>query len=214
MKSERLLIIGDSYSTFEGYIPEGYAVYYDKAGTRPGTGVRSVEDTWWHIFSRETGMEIIENNSWSGSTVCYTGRGGDCSRSSSFIYRLRCLCDSDFRGKGAPDTLIIFGATNDSWIDAPLGEAKLSGFEESDLYSVLPAVADIIYEAKAALPKARIVYVINTGLKPEISAHVKAASERYGTEYVELSDIDKVSGHPTALGMLQIADQVKARFAK
>ena len=212
MKSEKLLIIGDSYSTFEGYIPEGYAVYYDKAGTRPGTGVRSVEDTWWHIFSRETGMEIIENNSWSGSTVCYTGRGGDCSRSSSFIYRLRCLCDSDFRGKGAPDTLIIFGATNDSWIDAPLGEAKLSGFEESDLYSVRPAVADIIYEAKAALPKTRIVYVINTGLKPEISAHVKAASERYGTEYVELSDIDKVSGHPTALGMRQIADQVKAHL--
>lgn len=214
MKAEKLLIIGDSYSTFEGYIPEGYAVYYDKAETRPGTGVRSVEDTWWHIFSREAGMEIIENNSWSGSTVCYTGRGGDCSRDSSFIYRLRCLCDSDFGGKGAPDTLIIFGATNDSWIDAPLGEAKLCGFEESDLYSVLPAVADIIYEAKAALPEARIVYVINTGLKPEICAQVKAASERYGTDYVELSDIDKVSGHPTALGMRQIADQVKAHFMK
>jgi hypothetical protein len=212
MKTEKLLIIGDSYSTFEGYIPEGYAVYYDKAETRPGTGVSSVEHTWWSIFSRETGMEIIENNSWSGSTVCYTGRGGDCSHDSSFIYRLRCLCESNFRGKGAPDTLIIFGATNDSWIDAPLGEAKLEGFEESDLYSVLPAIADIICEARTALPKTRIVYVINTGLKPEIGAQVKAASEHYGAEYVELSDIDKVSGHPTALGMRQIADQLKAHF--
>lgn len=31
---KNLIIIGDSYSTFEGYIPEGYAFYYSsKAGT-------------------------------------------------------------------------------------------------------------------------------------------------------------------------------------
>ena len=44
MKTEikNIMIIGDSYSTFRGYIPEGYAVYYDE---NSGTDVFKVENT-------------------------------------------------------------------------------------------------------------------------------------------------------------------------
>ena len=71
MQFGNTLIIGDSYSTFKGYIPEGYAPYYTN---EPGnTDVRRVEETWWHQLQAETDCRILLNNSWSGSTICYTG---------------------------------------------------------------------------------------------------------------------------------------------
>ena len=88
---EKLLIIGDSYSTFKDMIPEGYAAYYSEEGMNPNVSVTKMQlsDTWWMKFINATGVELALNNSWSGSTVSYTGRGGDCSRTSSYIFRYR-----------------------------------------------------------------------------------------------------------------------------
>ena len=36
MSLGNVLIFGDSYSTFEGYVPEGYDVYYYKDGRSNG----------------------------------------------------------------------------------------------------------------------------------------------------------------------------------
>ena len=44
---KNVLIIGDSYSTFEGHIPSGYEVFY-RAGGREDNDVSRVEETWWH----------------------------------------------------------------------------------------------------------------------------------------------------------------------
>ena len=70
-----ILILGDSYSTFEGCIPEGYATYY------PALDVTRAEQTWWSRVLRATGARLAQNNSWSGSTVCHTAYDGvDCFR--------------------------------------------------------------------------------------------------------------------------------------
>ena len=97
MKNEKIMIFGDSYSTFEGYIPEGYAVYYPRAD------VTDVSKTWWYMLAEETASEIVLNNSWSGSTICNTGYSGDCSKSSSFIFRLTKLIDEGFFRKNKID---------------------------------------------------------------------------------------------------------------
>ena len=96
--SNNVLIMGDSYSTYEGYIPEGYATYYSPEGRGADKPVTKMccEDTWWMRFLKATDGTLAQNNSWSGSTICYTGYEGDCSRSSSFIYRYRCLCEQGF----------------------------------------------------------------------------------------------------------------------
>ena len=39
-------IVGDSISTFEGFNPPGYAVFYDKEMIERN-GLRTVYDTWW-----------------------------------------------------------------------------------------------------------------------------------------------------------------------
>ena len=68
------LIIGDSYSTFEGCVPAGYAVYYTTEGKGPEYPATKMnqEETWWSRMLSETGATIVQNNSWSGSTICYT----------------------------------------------------------------------------------------------------------------------------------------------
>ena len=59
---KKTLIFGDSYSTFRGYVPEGYAIYYSEADEK-GSGVTDVSETWWHIVMREAGLKLIQNNS-------------------------------------------------------------------------------------------------------------------------------------------------------
>lgn len=208
-KIGNFMIIGDSYSTFKGYVPEGYALYYTGEGQ---CGVNTVEETWWHKFKTETGANLVLNDSWSGSTVCYTGRQSpEYGYRSSFVNRMHLMIKDNFFKKNNVDTVFIFGATNDSWLDTtPKGEPQLSDWKEEDLYSTLPAIAYMIHRLKEELPDGNVVYIINTGLQENIANAIKEASEKFGTSYIELCDIDKTSGHPTPVGMAQICEQVKA----
>lgn len=206
----KLLIIGDSYSTFKGMIPEGYAPYYSEEGVLPNVPVTKMhlDDTWWIKLIKATGAVLVQNNSWSGSTVCYTGRGGDCSRTSSYIFRYRQLVEKGFFKENDIDTVIVFGGTNDSWIDAPLGEITYENFEESDLYSVRPAICYLMGKIKGDMPNARILFVANSDIKEEIRSCIKNAGEHYGVDTILLHDVRKESGHPTPLGMTDICEQV------
>lgn len=65
---KKLSILGDSISTFSGYIPAGNKVWY----TGSNNGVSSVADTWWMKLMSALGMELLVNNSWSGSRVTTT----------------------------------------------------------------------------------------------------------------------------------------------
>ena len=203
-----VLILGDSYSTFEGYIPSGYAIYY-ASGKRENMGVVDVSLTWWHKALKKAVCNLIMNNSWSGSTIGYTGYGGaDCSKTSSFIYRFNKLISEGFFEKNKIDTLLIFGGTNDSWSNAPLGEAKTDHIEEEDLFSVLPAIHHLLSLAKKTLPEANIICIINTDIKKEITDALESSSAMLGIKSIRLSDIDKIDGHPTAKGMESISEQV------
>ncbi len=206
---KNILIIGDSYSTFEGYNPEGYEMYYD--GTR-GTNLKSVDETWWHRFVEKTGVNLVLNDSWSGSTVCYTGRRDpEYAYRSSFVNRMHLMQKDNFFKKNEIDTVFIFGTTNDSWLETtPLGEPKFDNITEEDLYSTLPAVCHMIKTLKEELPSGKIVFIINTELDEKIVATIKTASEHFGTSYIELENIDKIDGHPTVQGMGEICDQVIA----
>ena len=70
--SNNTVIFGDSYSTFENFVPDGYAVYYSER-ERPETDVTKVFQTWRYQVVAEKGLNLVLNNSWSGSTICYTG---------------------------------------------------------------------------------------------------------------------------------------------
>lgn len=208
MNLKNVLIFGDSYSTFKGYIPEGYATYYSEV-EKPSTDVRAVTETWWYPLMEETRSELVLNNSWSGSTIGFTGyNNSDCSKTSSFIHRLDKLTEEKFFEKNEINTVFIFGGTNDSWSNAPLGTPKYSDWQKEDLYCVLPAICYFIKRVKETLSGARVICIINTEIKAEIADCLEAASKYFGAESIRLKDIDKRSGHPTVKGMAQIKEQV------
>lgn len=202
------IIFGDSYSTFKGYVPEGYICYYSE-NRRPETDVTRVEETWWYQVVKEAGLNLIMNNSWSGSPICYTGYdNADCSETSSFICRFKKLKDEGFFEKNRVDTVFIFGGTNDNWCGAQLGEAKWENIEKEDLYSVLPAVYLFLRLVRETLPEAEIYCLINTELKDELTEALLNASERNGITPIRFKEIDKNCGHPTIKGMKDIKSAV------
>ena len=51
-------ILGDSYSTFDGYIPEGNACWYFTT-PQGDNDVVKVEDTWWYQFCEDGDMSCL-----------------------------------------------------------------------------------------------------------------------------------------------------------
>ena len=194
-----------NYSTYNGYIPNGYHFYYWD-GRKEKPVINGVDRTWWRIFSADTNSNIVLNDSFSGSTICNTVRESH-SVESSFISRIDKYISEGFFAENKIDTIIIFGGTNDSWINAPIGNNKYCDRTNEDLKSVLPAFCYLIEKAKTVVND--ITVIINTGLKPEIVAGFIEACEKYGARYLALKDIEKENGHPTENGMKQISDQVK-----
>jgi len=205
---KNVIIFGDSYSTFKGYIPEEYGAYYSSEET-DNTDVHAVDETWWFPLCKELDLTLVRNDSWSGATICYTGYLGDCSTTSSFIYRLERLHGEGFFAAQSIDTVFVFGGTNDDWCGAPIGEPITEGMTREDLYSARPAISFFAKRLKEILPNSKVVFIINTLLKPEIAEMLETAADRYGMYHLYLKDIDKQNGHPTVLGMAQIREQVK-----
>lgn len=205
MKNQKnVFIMGDSYSTYKGYIPDGYSAYYSDA-RKDEPIINGVDKTWWRILAKENALNIVMNDSYSGSTVCNTVRES-LSVTSSFISRMDKYISQNFFEANDVQTAIIFGGTNDSWIDAPIGTLKYSNWSEEELKCVLPAFCYLLEKAKVSVKE--IIVIINTNLKQEIAEGFIEACEKNGIRYLCLKDIDKKNGHPTELGMKQISEQV------
>lgn len=204
-EGKTLSILGDSYSTFAGHIPEGQATYYPRPEAVPD--VLRVEDTWWHQLASSRGMRILANDSYSGSTVCADVRDGQPPESAFIVRMHRTLSGAGIGGE-RPDVIVLFGATNDSWLDRRIGQVQFDGFTQEDLHAVLPAYCHMAAYVTQHNPQARVLCVINDIIKPEIRAGMLAAARHVHAEPVELADIDRACGHPTRLGMRRIAKQI------
>ena len=211
---KKFMIFGDSYSTYEGHIPEGFYPYYAPNGIEGQDPVSKMrlEETWWRRLMAKDGAELVMNNSCSGSTISYTGYNGDCSGATSFIRRYRLLKEQGFFDKNEIDTILAFGGTNDSWVPSPLGEMKFSDFEEADLFKALPAICYFVKSLSEL--DSRVIFIVNCDINPVIIDGIRVAAEHFGVETIELSDVDKRSGHPTPLGMEQICDQILEALSK
>ena len=110
---------------------------------------------------------------------------------------------------GCPDIIFIFGATNDSWANAPIGEYKYSDWSKDDLYSFRPALSYLLSNMIDYYPNVTIYYMLNDGLKEEINNSIKEICNYYSIPIIELKSIDKKSGHPSVKGMEQISLKLK-----
>lgn len=219
----RIAIFGDSYSTFQGHMsPAINECWYPH---NPNNDVKEVEQTWWWQVIDRMGAHLVQNNSYSGSTIGFYGyrrnqennNDGHSWKKSradfsprSFIARSVNLADS----LGAADLLLVLAGTNDSWTGAEMGDYQWGNWTRDDLFKTRPAIARLCHDLKELYPETRIVFILNTELSPEFNDALHTVTKYYNLECLDLHDIHKQSGHPSQAGMKAIADQVVAYLKK
>ena len=197
---QTVAVLGDSYSTYEGFIPEGNAIWYHNPAHTDQTDVSSVEQTWWWQVAKEGGYKLGMINAYSGSTICNTGYNDQDFTDRSFLSRSGNL--------GNPDIILICGATNDSWAGVKMGEYQYTDWKRADLYYFRPAMAKMLSDIRQRYPNVKVYFILNSELKDEINQSVETVCRHYDVPLIKLKDIDKKAGHPSVKGMKSIAEQV------
>lgn len=193
---KKVSVLGDSYSTYKGYIPENYAPFYPDANN----DVKDVEQMWWSLYIDAKGYQLEKNDSWGGTTICGTGYGRMDSSRSAFTSRVDQL--------GDPDIIFIFGGTNDAWAGSPIGEYQYSDWTKEDCKSFRPALACLLDMLMKRYPDAEIYSILNSELREEINESSREICKHYGIQLIELHDIEKQNGHPSVKGMKSICEQL------
>ena len=209
MKIGNLYILGDSFSTFRGAIPEGHAYWYSN-NPKNDNDVCAIEHTWWNKLISATDSKLVLNDSYSGTTICNTGYNGEDCSDKSFIARMDKKIAEGFFVKNKLDTIMIFGGTNDHCAKSPLGELEYLDFDEDNLKEVLPAFCYMLMRLKWNSYDTRIIAIISEALGEEMKEGFKTACEEFDVEYILLDNISKSSNHPNIEGMQSIYEQVLA----
>lgn len=210
---QKVVIFGDSYSTFEGNIPEGYECWYF-IDSQYENDCHSLDSTWWRRVVADKGYELLLNTSYSGATICNTGYEGKDYTERSFVTRMKrdiVSEEGEYLCGARPDIIFILAGTNDSWAQSPKGELLgKDDWRKADLDKSLPAISYMLGYLTEKLPDTRIIVIINSELDETTTAGLAEASRIFGVEYLQLKDIDKQWGHPSNAGMRQIAAQLEA----
>lgn len=197
-------IIGDSISTFEGWIPSDYKAYYPHTGS--SASLTQVEQTWWHrlIYNLMPDATLDRNLSYSATrvTMVKTPTSRPDADANDFITRCTNFVD--------PDIIVIAGGTN----DRPCVAAGLVGeydwdtpTEELDRYSFRPAYTRLVQTLRNTYPGAKIVCVVNnlllTPTNKAIGESIEAIAEHYSLPCAKIEMTLETVGdgvHPSSAG--------------
>ena len=148
----KLSILGDSISTFDGYIPTDYNIFY------PGSGdISTVEKTWWWQVMNATGMELNANASSSNTTI--TGDSLDTTGSAPGCSTKRMIDLTPGDDGPAPNILIVFMGTNDFLRSVELGTfTEPSPQDEGVVNNFCDAYELMIQKLNALYPNAEIYF--------------------------------------------------------
>jgi len=140
-------ILGDSVSTFEGYNPPDYAVFYDKVFQRRN-GLQTVYDTWWAKVNQALNAFLCINNSYSGSRI-----SGQSFPSAVSEERLNNLCNSGY----SPDFILIYMGFNDFGYGVKISKPGTDGIRDADLSFFSDAYEYLLCTLRRKYPDSRIV---------------------------------------------------------
>lgn len=192
---KKFAIIGDSISTYQDYIPEGYASFYPY----PTADVNDVNQTWWMQAINQLGGNLFINNSYSGS--CVSTGGSSAGTNDTRLSKLKV-------GNEQPDVIIIYMGSN----DCASAYVSLDSFQSA--YKIM------ITKIKKLCPNSEIIVCTlpttvfyskqnQTDYNRVITEC--AAENNLKTIYLDEIDISNYlvdSAHPLKSGMTLIADKV------
>jgi hypothetical protein len=239
---KKFAILGDSISTFQGWLPSDiagydgstYATYYSSGD------VNSVTKTWWYqmleILGISPSFDVVNNCSWSGSQV--TGDADSTTNAYAGCSDRR-ISDLSIRGY-VPDIVIVFISCNDWHRSIPVGNW--------DIDTALPTVGNTLRSAYAIMlnkinlsyPNARIFCCTNlddvardktAGYPPDTNGvttyswnkNIIEIAEAFGCDVINMHDCGiKYSNvaslavdtglHPNAAGMKMMAQKVASEL--
>jgi lysophospholipase L1-like esterase len=237
MTQMSISIMGDSISTFKGYIPAGYHDFFPDNGA-----VTDVNDTWWKSAVDDLGMKLCVNASSSGSTCAGDSTSKGDPQSGCDDLRVNGLTGADGE---TPDIIIVYMGTNDLLESIPLGsndgtvkvsEGNIENF--SDAYTLMLDKLHTAYPDAAIYcctitciggwgEDGSLVEFVNgasAGLRAQdYNACIKQIAANKGASVIDLyncgitldnlQDTTADGVHPTPLGMSYIAAKVKASLA-
>lgn len=186
---KKVSFLGDSITTYTGYIPNGYAAYYPKGD------VDDVSKTWWHKLISNTGMTLVSNASWSGSTCHGNSETSTSAYAGCSSARVNDLKNDD----ETPDIIIILIGINDfAPSDTPVGNWEPSDSipeDSSNIGTFSEAYALMVSKIMKTYPKARIFCctIMQSGgsTKDEDQNGVYPTKNSSGTTLIEYNNIIK-----------------------
>jgi hypothetical protein len=186
---KKVSIIGDSISTFAGYIPNGYSSWYPHEGDR-SSDVTSVNDTWWKKLLDATDSSLEVNASWSGSRVTTLAGVPNFDDRVSVI--------------GNPEVIIIALGTNDSNNNVEIGDIDFNA-DSYDLTKFAPAYIKGLQDILATYPNARIICIaFDMGVTYQHT--INAIANHYGIDYIYVGDISDI--HPNKAEMQAVYERI------
>ena len=145
-QGKKCAIVGDSISTFSGYMPSGYETYY------PQGEVSDVSECWWKIVCDVFGMTPV-NCSWSGSKVTGAPKG-ETAYAACSDQRI-----TDCGRNGAPDIIIFYIGCNDWGNEVSLGTWNVnSAIIDDSEYTPSQTISDFRAAYALMLKKAKLAY--------------------------------------------------------
>ena len=225
----KVSLIGDSISTFAGYINAGNYVYYPRPEADRGAAdieVVEVSQTyWWQLIYNYMSNAVLEkNDAWSGSCM-----GGYDNTSMVARYTQERI--------GNPDLILINAGTNDL---VRGGHYLIEGVEMSEDDAVHPTDAEmeaifakaeadytklseslfiesyvkILHKIRADLPDVHFLLIIGDRFSQAERKAIISIAERYGARYVDFlalgrNALEKQSYvHPSIRGMATMSKYI------
>lgn len=217
-KGKIISILGDSISTYAGYIPEADGVNLAHRPRYPQDNLLTdVNDTWWMKLINTLDAKLGINDSWAGSTVSNfrdhneKDFGPDAAIAS--LTRIQNL-----GANGAPDLILLFAGTNDAGkmiVKGSFNTSRKLDLADYKWDSFADAYSETILRLKHFYPDAEIIAIspsISGGYYDNVrlSEFAELAFEiclHYNVKYVDV----RLSGltfemlpdtlHPNAEGM-------------
>lgn len=221
-------ILGDSISTYAGYIPTADGFNLEHLARYPQDNLLTdVNETWWMQVITELDAKLGINDSWRGATVSgavpvTTGTTGENAAMGN-LTRIQNLGSN-----GTPDVILFYGGTNDLAHVSKVGTFDASAAPTAlDLTTtkwdnLADAYVQTLLRLKYYYPDAQILAMLPTVTTSyysneklaQANAVLTQICEYYGVAYVDLrycgiTTADLPDGiHPDAAGMDCITDAV------
>lgn len=209
-------ILGDSISTYIGYNPPNYKLFYDE-NISSKNGLKTVADTWWHQVISYFDCQLLINASYSGSKC-----SGENFPSANSIERINALHNNH-----VPDIILVYIGFNDFAYGAPLKRKNIFQFKSAAYFQ--DAYTIMLHKLNFAYPKAKIfcatlakTYIKNNinwcfpemynGHHPlkDYNSVIRIAVRKHKFYLVELGNLyyETLDGsHPTKKGHKSISEQ-------